>query len=98
MFGALDDQVAVAFRVVGLEVRLEQVLVNPEFRTKQPECYFQSFRRTVELFLTQAFIVDALNVDDHANRSGLGEKAPVVNEAEHRALLGKSAGFFVILD
>src|SRR5579864_5964509 len=94
----LDDGIAVGRRLVGMKMGFEKILVNAEFRSAQSESGFQAFRRGIERSLIQAFIINPFNLDDRANGSALGDKAPIVDEAENAALLGECAGLTVVLD
>ena len=76
----------------------EKILINAEFRPAQPECGFQAFRRGIERSLIQAFIINPFNFDDRAYGAALGDKAPIVDEAEYAALFGQCAGLTVVFD
>ena len=64
----------------------------------EDEGCFQAFRGAIEVTLVQAFVVNALELDDGADCAGLGDETPVIDKAEYAALLGQRASFLVILD
>src|SRR5215467_2669125 len=95
--GTADNRIAVSWRRLGLEMRFKEILINAKFGTAQTESCFEALCRAVEGALVQALVFDAFHLNNRAHSATLGDKAPIINEAEYAALLGQGAGFAVIL-
>src|SRR5579864_1176462 len=96
--GPLYNRIRVGRGWIGQEMRLKEVLISAELRPAEFESRFKALCGAVQAALVQALVIDAFDFDDRADCAGLGDKAPVVNEAEYAALLSQGAGLAVILD
>src|SRR5882724_10931648 len=79
--GGIDDRIAIELVRDRFVVSLEEVLVDAVVVVEYLECRFEAFCQAVERVAVQALVVDAPNLKDDAQISGLGKENMRIDKA-----------------
>ncbi len=78
--GGVHDGIAVEFVGDGLVVPLEDILVDAVVLIKQFQRRFEALRDGVDRVPVQAFVIHTVDLEDHAEVSGLCKKHMLIDE------------------